>query len=128
MTGERLAAAGVMAALVDDEGTVLAANKPFADRAIGAAEPEPSDEDMRFTDLVRTAPDGLLYLVAEGESARPLRAVHVPDRRRVRRRRGDAAAVRAARQCQPRQFDQRPGACSKSCRSGWRWSIATGAS
>ena len=76
MTGERLAAAGVMAALVDDDGTLLAANKPFADRAIGAS--DPLDHDLRFTDLVRTTEDGLLHLIAEGDAARPLRAVHVP--------------------------------------------------
>ncbi|MDQ3074098.1 MAG: response regulator [Pseudomonadota bacterium] len=75
-TGERLAAAGVMAALVDDDGALLAANKPFADRAIGAS--EQVDGELRFTDLVRASDDGLLHLVAEGDLGRPLRAVHVP--------------------------------------------------
>ena len=75
-TGERLSAAGVMAALVDHDGALLAANKPFADRAIGTA--DPVDPDLRFTDLVRTNDDGFLHLIAEGESARPLRAVHIP--------------------------------------------------
>ena len=73
--GERLAAAGVMAALVDDDGALLAANKPFADRAIGSA--DPVDHRLRFADLVRTSDEGLLQLVAEGESARRMRAVHV---------------------------------------------------
>jgi two-component system cell cycle sensor histidine kinase/response regulator CckA len=71
-TGERLAAAGVMAALIDDDGTLLAANKPFADRAIGAA--DPVDADLRFTDLVRTVDNGLLHFITEGESTSPLRA------------------------------------------------------
>ncbi len=75
-TGERLAAAGVMAALLDHDGTLLAANKPFADRAIGAA--DPVDADLRFTDLVRTADSGLLHFITEGESTSPLRAVHFP--------------------------------------------------
>jgi two-component system cell cycle sensor histidine kinase/response regulator CckA len=75
-TGERLAAAGVMAALVDDEGTLLAANKPFADRAIGSA--DAVEHKLRFTELVRTTGDGLLHLVSEGESGRGMRAVHVP--------------------------------------------------
>ncbi|MDQ3140429.1 MAG: PAS domain-containing protein, partial [Pseudomonadota bacterium] len=75
-TGERLAAAGVMAALVDDDGALLAANKPFADRAIGSS--EPVDHRLRFTDLVRTSDDGLLHLVAEGDASRGMRAVHVP--------------------------------------------------
>ncbi|MDQ3079002.1 MAG: response regulator [Pseudomonadota bacterium] len=75
-TGERLAAAGVMAALIDGDGTLLAANKPFADRAIGAA--DPVDADLRFTDLVRTVDNGLLHFITEGESTSPLRAVHFP--------------------------------------------------
>ena len=75
-TGERLAAAGVLAALVDGEGRVLAANKPFADRAIGR--PVSNDEALNFPDLVTTANDGMLYLVIEGDHARPLRGVLVP--------------------------------------------------
>jgi two-component system cell cycle sensor histidine kinase/response regulator CckA len=75
-TGERLAAAGVLAALVDGEGRVLAANKPFADRAIGR--PVAGEEALNFPDLVTTADDGLLYLAVEGDQARPLRAVLVP--------------------------------------------------
>ena len=38
VTGERLTRAGVLAALVDSEGRVLAANKLFADRAIPAGQ------------------------------------------------------------------------------------------
>ncbi|MCY7339350.1 MAG: response regulator [Sphingomonas bacterium] len=75
-TGERLAAAGVLAVLLDAEGCLLAANKPFADRAIGR--PVAPDEALRFTDLVQTTSDGTLHLIAEGEHARPLRGVHVP--------------------------------------------------
>ncbi len=76
MTGERLAAAGVMAALIDDEGVLLAANKPFADRAIGQS--EPVEEGLRFTDLVRTDGEGLLHLQVEGGAGRTLRTVHIP--------------------------------------------------
>lgn len=75
-TGERLAAAGVMAALVGEDGSLLAANKPFADRAIGAS--RPVDQGLAFTDLVHTTEDGLLHLLAEGDAGRPMRAVHVP--------------------------------------------------
>ncbi len=75
-TGERLAAAGVMAALIDSDGALLAANKPFADRAIAGS--EPLDGGWRFTDLVRTDEHGLLHLARESDAARPLRAVHVP--------------------------------------------------
>ena len=75
-TGERLSQAGVMAVLIDDDGALLAANKPFADRAIGSS--EPVEQGLLFTDLVRTSGEGLLHLVAEGEAGRALRAVHVP--------------------------------------------------
>jgi two-component system cell cycle sensor histidine kinase/response regulator CckA len=75
-TGERLAAAGVMAVLIGDDGMLLAANKPFADRALGRS--SGVDHGLSFADLVRTTDDGLLHLVAEGEIGRALRAVHVP--------------------------------------------------
>ena len=74
-TGERLANAGVLAALIDGEGRLLAANKPFTDRALGRGQ---SEENLRFTDLVDVGEDGQLHLLAEGENARPLRSVHVP--------------------------------------------------
>jgi len=74
-TGERLANAGVLAALIDKEGRLLAANKPFTDRALARGQ---TGEDLRFTDLVDVRDDGHLRLLAEGENARPLRSVHVP--------------------------------------------------
>jgi two-component system cell cycle sensor histidine kinase/response regulator CckA len=73
--GERLAAAGLLAALVDAEGGLLAANRSFAGRAV------PLDQDaekLRFADLVHFSEDGLARLVADGESARPMQAVHIP--------------------------------------------------
>jgi two-component system cell cycle sensor histidine kinase/response regulator CckA len=73
-TGERLAAAGVLAALIDDDGMLLAANKPFADRALNAAQ---RDGPVRFAEVVDFHEDGTLQLTAEGDSL-PLRAVHVP--------------------------------------------------
>ena len=75
-TGERLAAAGVLAALIDEDGRLMAANKPFADRALGgdaAARQAP-----RFADLVENSDEGFLRLIAEGPDARALRGVHVP--------------------------------------------------
>ena len=75
-TGERLAAAGVMAALVDDEGQLVAANKPFADRALGGA--ASTSQPVTFAELVEALPDGLIRLASEGADARPLRVVHVP--------------------------------------------------
>ena len=75
VTGERLTRAGVLAALVDSEGRVLAANKLFADRAIPA---DQNEESPRFSELVQVSEDGLFYLPAEGDGGAALRAVHVP--------------------------------------------------
>jgi two-component system cell cycle sensor histidine kinase/response regulator CckA len=75
-TGERLAAAGVLAALIDEDGQLLAANRPFADRALsGSTAP---GRPVQFGKLVEGLPEGMLRLLAEGADARPLRAVHVP--------------------------------------------------
>ena len=70
-TGERLAVAGVLAVLVDDDGLLVAANKPFADRAEAAESP------VRLTDLIEAMDDGIVRFRSESEGA-PLRAVHVP--------------------------------------------------
>ncbi len=75
VTGERLTRAGVLAALVDVGGRVLAANKLFADRAIPAGH---RDDSPRFSELVEVAEDGSFHLPADGEAGGPLRAVHVP--------------------------------------------------
>ena len=75
VAGERLSSAGVLAAVLDGKGTILAANRCFVDRAI------PRDQKLgssRFAELVELGDDGQMRLVAEGEGARPLRAVHVP--------------------------------------------------
>jgi two-component system cell cycle sensor histidine kinase/response regulator CckA len=74
-TGERLAAAGVLAVLIDDDGHLMAANKPFADRALGMVKGRTAP---RFAELVEMTPEGQARLLAEGQDARPLRAVHVP--------------------------------------------------
>ena len=73
-TGSRLASAGVLAALVDDRGYLLAANKPFSVRAVG----ERPRKRPLFSDLVQTAEDGQLRLASEGEQGPLMRAVHVP--------------------------------------------------
>ncbi|HEY1143327.1 MAG TPA: histidine kinase dimerization/phospho-acceptor domain-containing protein, partial [Sphingomicrobium sp.] len=74
-TGEGLSRGGVLAAVVDGEGRLLAANKIFTDRAMptGPGEPRP-----RFTDLVEIGEGGLFHLPGEGEGAAAMRAVHVP--------------------------------------------------
>jgi two-component system, cell cycle sensor histidine kinase and response regulator CckA len=75
VTGERLSRAGVLAALVDGEGRVLAANKLFADRAIPAGNAE---ESPRFSELVLVGEEGLFHLPGDGEIGNAMRAVHVP--------------------------------------------------
>ena len=74
-TGERLTSAGVLAALVGEDGKVLAANRLFADRAVTAGD---EAAGHRFADLVDVGDDGRVHLAAEGETGRPLRMVHVP--------------------------------------------------
>jgi len=73
--GERLAAAGVLAAVVDGKGAIVAANSVFADRAIG---PDQQLAKTRFSELVEIGEDEQMRLIAEGENAPPVRAVHVP--------------------------------------------------
>jgi two-component system cell cycle sensor histidine kinase/response regulator CckA len=74
-TGERLAAAGVLAALVGDDGKLIAANRLFAERAL---EHDGDIAGRRFSELVEIGDDGHVRLVSEGDSARALRLVHVP--------------------------------------------------
>ncbi|MFL6720753.1 MAG: response regulator [Sphingomonas sp.] len=74
VVGERLAAAGVLAAVVDDKGEVVTANRLFAERAI---EPGRALQETRFSDLVEIGEDEQMRLAAEGEAGPPVRAVHV---------------------------------------------------
>jgi two-component system cell cycle sensor histidine kinase/response regulator CckA len=74
-TGQRLAAAGVLAAVVDLKGQVVAANSLFADRAI---EPGQAIQNARFADLVEVSDKELMRLLADGEAGSAFRAVHVP--------------------------------------------------
>jgi two-component system cell cycle sensor histidine kinase/response regulator CckA len=73
-TGVQLASAGVLAAVVDAKGEVVAANSLFADRAIERGQALQS----HFAQLVEVSEGEQMRLVAEGEAGRALRAVHVP--------------------------------------------------
>jgi two-component system cell cycle sensor histidine kinase/response regulator CckA len=73
--GERLTRAGVLAAVVDGEGRLLAANKLFADRAIPSSHGE---EGLRFSELVEVGEDGLFRIPGEGDTGAAMRAVHLP--------------------------------------------------
>jgi two-component system cell cycle sensor histidine kinase/response regulator CckA len=74
-TGERLAAAGILAALVGEDGKILAANRLFAERAV---DPDVDPVGHRFSDLVDVGEDHQVRLVVEGEAGSPMRLVHVP--------------------------------------------------
>ena len=86
-TGERLAAAGVMAVLIDAEGRLVAANAPFSDRALGGS--PSAKRPPLFAELIEPAGEGSVRLIAEGPDARPLRVVNVP----IDAGRGPAAAT-----------------------------------
>ncbi|MCL6740126.1 response regulator [Sphingomonas sp. RB56-2] len=75
-TGERLAAAGVMAALIDAKGRLLAANGLFSDRALTAVPAK--DKAPLFADLIETSTEGAIRLLTEGSDGRPLRMVSIP--------------------------------------------------
>jgi two-component system cell cycle sensor histidine kinase/response regulator CckA len=73
--GERLAATGVMAAVVDGKGRLLASNRLFQQRALRA---EQVRGTVNFGELVDVGEDQRMRLVSEGETSPPLRAVHLP--------------------------------------------------
>ena len=75
VAGARLAAAGVLAAVVDGKGKLLSANRPFLDRALA---PNQDIQDASFADLVQIGEDQQMRLIAEGETAGPMRAVLIP--------------------------------------------------
>jgi len=74
--GDLLGRAGIMAALIDPQGNVIANNRLFEQRALGGhARAEPP----RLNELVDEAEGGGHFqLTAEGETARPLRALLLP--------------------------------------------------
>lgn len=75
MIGQRLATAGVAAAVVDGKGAILAANSLFNERALG---PDHHLQNLRFSDLVEIGDDDQMRFVVEGDAASPVRTVHVP--------------------------------------------------
>ncbi|HET8749597.1 MAG TPA: response regulator [Sphingomicrobium sp.] len=74
--GDLLGRAGIMAALIDPQGKVIAYNRLFEQRALGG---QPAPESPRLNELVDEAEGGGHFqLTAEGETARPLRALLLP--------------------------------------------------
>ena len=74
--GERLGSAGVLAAVVDARGEIVAANRLFADRALEGGQ---SLQKTSFTDLVEIGEGEQMRLIVDGESGHPMHAVHVPE-------------------------------------------------
>ena len=73
--GDRLASAGVLAAVVDARGAILSANSLFSERALAQGQ---TLKKTRFGELVEIGDDEQMRLVVEGEAGQPVRAVHVP--------------------------------------------------
>jgi two-component system, cell cycle sensor histidine kinase and response regulator CckA len=74
VAGDRLTAAGILAAVVDPKGKLLAANRLFVERALA---PDQKVSDVSFSELVHVGTDQQMRLTIDGEGARPLRAVHI---------------------------------------------------
>lgn len=74
-TGDRLTGAGVMAAVVDGKGRLLAANRLFQERALRSDQIRGT---VAFGELVDVGEDHRMRLITDGEAGAPLRAVHVP--------------------------------------------------
>ena len=72
--GELFSLSGVLAAAVDDQGRVLAANHAFIERLGGD---RAAVVGRHFGEIAEMR-DNALRLLAEGEAAPPLRLVHVP--------------------------------------------------
>jgi two-component system cell cycle sensor histidine kinase/response regulator CckA len=74
--GRRLGEAGVMTALVDGRGRMIAANRVFLARALGRADAPAAGRE--FVELLAAGTDDFIRLAAEGEDAAPLRLVQIP--------------------------------------------------
>lgn len=75
-TGERLAAAGIMAVMVTPEGRIRSANRVFKARAMG--EPDAPVEGRDFTRFLITDSMGLIHFEREGLDGTPLRVLQIP--------------------------------------------------
>jgi two-component system cell cycle sensor histidine kinase/response regulator CckA len=73
--GDHLAAAGVLAAVIDANGAVCGANSAFRERAGGRSK---GLDNRRFDELVTVDESGEMRLTADGDEGYPLRAAHIP--------------------------------------------------
>jgi len=74
-TGRRMGSAGVMAALVDNDGVGIEANRIFLQRALGSADAPSSGWD--FAELLRSDGD-YIRLSRDPDSAIPVRLIQIP--------------------------------------------------
>jgi two-component system cell cycle sensor histidine kinase/response regulator CckA len=74
--GDRLGRAGLMAALIDERGRVLVANKVFVARAIGAQVASITGRD--FATCLTQDEDGALHFARDPDGTDPLRLLHIP--------------------------------------------------
>ena len=74
--GDRLGRAGLMAALIDERGRVLVANKVFAARAVGTQGSSVTGRD--FAACLSQDAQGALRFARDAEGADPLRLLHIP--------------------------------------------------
>jgi two-component system cell cycle sensor histidine kinase/response regulator CckA len=76
--GRRMGEAGVMTAIVDAAGTILAANGAFLARAGGAEGEVRAVEGTPFVEHLAAGASGQFQFAAEGKAGPPLRIVQVP--------------------------------------------------
>ncbi|HEY5712976.1 MAG TPA: response regulator [Allosphingosinicella sp.] len=76
--GRRLGEAGMMAAIVDSAGIVLAANGAFAARVAGIETDGEPVEGTAFVDHLAATVTGQFRFAAEGKDGVPLRIVQIP--------------------------------------------------
>ncbi|MEA3031204.1 MAG: two-component system, cell cycle sensor histidine kinase and response regulator CckA [Sphingomonadales bacterium] len=76
--GRRMGEAGLMVAVVDAAGTILAANGAFAVRAAGPEGEGAAIAGSPFVDHLAASAGGQFHFAAEGKAAPPLRIVQVP--------------------------------------------------
>jgi len=74
--GDRLGEAGIMAALADADGTVMAANRAFVARATG--QPQSPIAGTALVTLIAVTEEGQFHFASEPRGAAPLRILQVP--------------------------------------------------
>jgi len=74
VTGARLASAGVLAAVIDSKGVLIAANEHFAERALA---PGQAIGEVNFGELIEIQDEGHMRLIAEGDAGAAMSVVHI---------------------------------------------------